>query len=75
LSVTAKEIMLAKYPNARPKWISVVATEDEGKAHCEQYWDIMPGRPQLGQEAIGSGRTKEAAWEDAANRIRNAPPP
>jgi hypothetical protein len=68
--VTAKEIVLARYPQARAKDVNVMVLDTLGQTNWEHYWDIMPGRPRLGQEPIGSGPTRETAWQDAANRIR-----
>jgi len=66
--MTAKDIVLKRYPNARSKCRPAMYEMGRSEPTSPERWEIVPF-PELGTGQIGTGSTKDLAWRNAASGL------
>lgn len=59
----------ARYPNAQAVEEPLIFLHGDSSPIEPSHWEILAG-PDLEDERLGSGKTEEKAWTDAARRLK-----
>jgi hypothetical protein len=63
-----KSHVLQHYPNAGPQFLKAISGACH--PHDKDHWRIFQELADIAA-SIGIGQTEEAAWKDAANRLKS----